>query len=92
MYGKRLHEVRKFLQLTQNELAKKLEINARAYLNYEQGTNKPTFDLLTKLYKTYNVNLNWLIVGEGEMFIKTSTSDSHLKAEVEEILKQHGLI
>lgn len=41
---------------------------------YERGEVKPTTDFLSNICKTYNINLNWLLIGKGEMFIGTNTA------------------
>jgi hypothetical protein len=36
----------------------------------ETGKNKPSPNLMLALLNIYNLNLNWLLTGEGEMFIR----------------------
>jgi len=72
------------IQLQLNELIKKLGISQKAF---GEGIGiKPAFvndvlngrargfssETLTAIQKTYKVNLNWLLTGDGEMFITPS--------------------
>jgi phage repressor protein C with HTH and peptisase S24 domain len=34
-----------------------------------KGRGKPTFDYLLKLTKMFNINIHWLVSGDGEMFL-----------------------
>ena len=91
IYAENLKKIRLAIGYSAEKMAQELDIPVRTLGGYERGERIPSIELATRLSKL-GVNLNWYVTGEGEMFIKTSTSDSHFKAEVEEILKQHGLI
>lgn len=67
--GQKLKEVRKHFKLKQQEFAKELGIPDRTYWGYEKGVIDASLICLQNVNKKFNVNLNWLIVGEGEMFI-----------------------
>ncbi len=43
-------------------------ISERTFGDYERGDSLPDAETLNKLAKYRNINLNWLITGEGEMF------------------------
>lgn len=96
MIAKNLLNLRKHLSLAQNEFSLKLGINPRAYINYERGERKPPYEMLIKLSEDFNVNLNWLIAGKGEMFNNSAAEfeqqEDKFTAKVEEILKKKGLI
>jgi hypothetical protein len=40
----------------------------------ELGKREPSRDVLLKLVKTHRVNINWLLTGEGAMFLKPDVS------------------
>lgn len=40
------------------------------FIKYERGERKPSFELLEYLVDVYNVNLNYIFSGQGQMFIK----------------------
>lgn len=69
-FAKKLANIRKSLGLTQEEFAKKLDVNVLSYRNYEYGRSFPTFEFLEKLHKVFKVNLNYLVSDEEEPFIR----------------------
>lgn len=68
MIGARLKELRKALKLTQSDVAEKLGINASAISQMESGRINLTMQNLVLLWQAYNVDLHWLLTGEGAMF------------------------
>lgn len=100
MYGKKLKQIRKHLDLTQDKMAELFNISARTYTSYERNENKPPYSMLVDLCKSQNVNLNWFIADIGEMFNsanESSTSGHHLnydalEEKMEELLRKHNLI
>lgn len=64
----RFKALRKALKLKQDEIAKILNKSTRMIQYYEQGKFDIETDLLFKLHELYDVNLNWLISGTGNMF------------------------
>jgi len=67
--GKRLKEVRG--RLSQKEIAEKLNVYWNTYARYERGERIPNLDFLIRLHKVFNnINLHWLITGEGNMYIR----------------------
>ena len=72
MFTKRLQAIRKKLNLSQEEISTQIGISYRAYTSYERGDRKPSIDFLEKLVGKYNVNLNYLIAGVGDMFITSA--------------------
>ena len=85
-----LKKIRKELGLSIAKLAIKLEMSSSTLTQYERGTRTPSAQLFIQLYKKLNINLNWFVSGEGEMFNTSNETDIELK--VNEILKQKGLI
>lgn len=74
----RLELLMKHFDLSVNSLAKKLDFSRTTVHNIisENGRRtSPSHDFYAKLKESFeNINLNWLITGEGEMLV----SDSHL--------------
>lgn len=56
--GKKLKELRKNASLTQEELAKKLDISRVNYTRYETNKVRPDFETLIKLADFYDVSLD----------------------------------
>ncbi len=66
----RLKFLRKKLGISQKEMAKDLEVPFTLISKYECGKIKPGADMLSKIALKYKVNLNWLLIGKGEIFIE----------------------
>lgn len=71
----RFKEVRKALNLTQEEFAANLGLSRGAIINIEHGLveAKPLF--VSLVCRTYDVNEEWLRTGEGEMFVPKDMDD-----------------
>lgn len=69
MIGRRIREVRNKLDLSQAELAKILGVSQRTVSHWETQRNEPPLDVLRTMCSKLGVNLNWLLTGEGEMFL-----------------------
>lgn len=71
----RLKELRKALGMTQQEFADKLNIKRNTIANYEVGRNEPIDAVLALICREFNVSVDWLKYGKGEMFIPVSRDD-----------------
>uniref|UniRef100_UPI0040470F9B hypothetical protein n=1 Tax=Roseivirga sp. TaxID=1964215 RepID=UPI0040470F9B len=78
----RLQLIMKHFDLSVNSLAKELNLSRTAIHNIvsENGRRtSPSHDFYTKLKESYeNINLNWLITGEGKMLLEDT---QHMAAE-----------
>ena len=66
-FGQRLKALRKKLGWTQTEFGEKTEINPVQIRKYETSVSIPSTEILARIAST-DVNLNWLVTGDGEMF------------------------
>ena len=57
----RIATERKRLDLTQEELAEKLNISQKSISKYETGVRKPSFETLTEMAKLFNVSTDYLL-------------------------------
>lgn len=71
----RIKELRKTLDLTQQEFADKLGIKRGAIANYEIGRNEPIDSVISLMCREFNVNEQWLRNGTGEMFIQLARDE-----------------
>lgn len=73
--NERLSLLIKALGLNNNSFAKRLDVNPAVTFNIIEGRRtKPSYDLLEKIVFTFdNINLYWLIKGEGDMFRQNLT-------------------
>lgn len=68
--GKRLIELRKVLGIQQNEMAEKVGMHSSYLCDLENGNkNNPGIAQLYRIAKQYGVSLDYLVTGEGEMFL-----------------------
>lgn len=71
MYTKdRLKILTNILGLNLKEFSAKTGIPYQSLLKYLSGERRPTEDNLQKMAIHLGINLNWLLTGEGEMFIQ----------------------
>ena len=76
--GKRLKQARKKIGLNQVEFGKHLGCGRSNISSIENGIFFPTASLLSKLKSKFNICLNWLISGEGSMFIEDKEKNNEL--------------
>lgn len=67
--GQRLKQLRMYLGLNPEQIADNLAISVRSYTSYEYDERKPSVETFFNLYTVFDVNLNWLITGQGEMCV-----------------------
>lgn len=65
--GKRLDELRSHLNLKKKEFIEELGIHANSYTNYIKERRDLPLELILKLQDKYNISLDWLLKGEGNM-------------------------
>ena len=79
--NKRIKIIIKILSITQKEFVKKLPISAGGLTDFIKGRSKSLSNqTLIKISETYNIDLNWLLTGTGEMFITTDSKDQQIEA------------
>jgi len=80
--GDRIIQLRKQQNLSQEELAKKVEVSRTIVGNYERNANTPSIEVIIKLAKVFNVSVDYLI-GEGQL----SALDKDLLRRIEDMEK-----
>ena len=66
--GKRIKMVRG--ALSRPEFGQKIGVSQSAVQNYETLNHIPKGDVLQRIHSEYEVDLNWLLTGEGESYTK----------------------
>lgn len=66
--GERVREIRKELGLTLEKFGEKLGVKKNAISQLENGRNALTDQMVKAICREYNVNYDYLMNGEGEMF------------------------
>ena len=64
----RLKEIRSFLKVSQREFSRQIFISQSLYADIELGNVEPKERFLRLISSQFNVNLNWIKTGEGQMF------------------------
>lgn len=77
MINERFKQIRKALGFSQTEFAEQLNKKLRMIQYYETNNYNITLDVLLLLQEKFNVNTDWLINGNGSMFL----SDNEKKAD-----------
>ena len=92
--GNRLKEIRQALRLSQEEFGAIFDIKKQFVSNIEKDHSFLNNDKLVKLLVDYNVNINYLLAGIGEMFIgqdnESASEKERIKKIVKESLKEFG--
>ena len=71
----RLKELRKTLKFTQQEFADSLKMSRSNIGSIESGIINITDRNIDIICEKYHVNKDWLLTGEGEMFVELSDDD-----------------
>lgn len=66
--GRRLKEVRAALSLKLEEIGEKTGLSKSAISYMETGTKKPSSVYMYELSKQFNIDINWVLTGDGNMF------------------------
>ncbi len=59
-WNKRIRDLREDHDMTQDELAEKLNISKRTLLRYESGISEPTIGILISLSLIFNVSIDYI--------------------------------
>lgn len=92
--GSRIKELIFKLGLNQTSFAKSVGVSQNAIYNTINGVTKtPRYTLLESILKVYpQLNRDWLLEGQGEMFIETitpnSSPDNYLQEHLKNLEKQ----
>ncbi len=90
--GARLRAIREKLGLVQVDFAFKIGIARSTCCRCEKGECFLPTEAMQELAKSFNVSLNWLVLGQGEMFLSKATASDEVlmfvkeSSEVEELL------
>ena len=60
----------------QHVLAGELRVHQSTITNIEHGTTFPKINYLEYFFQKYGLNINWVVTGQGEMFMKSHPAPS----------------
>jgi transcriptional regulator with XRE-family HTH domain len=69
-FGRRVRSIRENMRLKQNEFAAGLNFSEGYICQIEKGNANPTYEFFYKLALKYNVSMDYLFYGKGELFFK----------------------
>jgi len=67
--GERAKKIRDYFNFTQDEFGKKLNVDHSFISRIEKRNSSMGAELLYELNLQFNVNINWLLAGDGPMFL-----------------------
>lgn len=84
--GERVKAIRKALGLTLEKFGEPLGVKKQTVSRIENGVNNITEQMAKAICREFNVNMEWLQNGSGEMFIQ-QTKDEQIATFVGDLLK-----
>jgi transcriptional regulator with XRE-family HTH domain len=72
--GARLRQFRENLDLSQREFSKCIDISQSYCSMLERGTLTINPLIMRTIYENFNISVDWLITGEGDIFRRGKTS------------------
>jgi len=88
--GRRLKRFRKSKNLTQKSVASSIGTSSGHISDLESGKKLPGSETLYSLMRNFGLNINWLLSGEGEMFLaegaKASFDEDRTRQAVREMI------
>lgn len=82
----RFKELRKELNVTQQEFADKLKISRNFVAQIEMGRKVPSDRTIDDVCREFNVNEEWLRTGNGDMFVP-GIKDKQISAMLADVMK-----
>lgn len=86
--GRRMKQLRAHLGLSQVQISKNLSISVRQWSGCECGDYLLNIDFLILLNTYYQVSIDWLLTGKGNMFMDDNTSDTEQKITSQELAEE----
>jgi transcriptional regulator with XRE-family HTH domain len=80
--GDRLKFLRKELQLSVNQIINQIGIQQGYYSNLENNNRSLSRNVLQKLNTLYSVSSDWLLTGEGSMFIEKKVASLEVVGDI----------
>jgi predicted transcriptional regulator len=96
MIGKQLKHLLEAENIKINDFAEIIGIKARTVYTWTNDTNEPKHDTLLQIKQKFkektgkNINLDWLISGEGTMFTN-DTDEKRVTVNFEALIKEAGM-
>lgn len=79
--GKRIKQLRQEMNLSQEQLAEKLNVSQNMIAKIECGLRRPSIDFLIELAEFFEISLHYIVLG-------TSEEATDKKRQIEEVIEQ----
>lgn len=94
-FGERFRQIRKAINLTQEEFGQMLGVSRQTINAYENDRQRPPLDMMEKVCREQGISPRWLLAGQGDPRVDTSyasTEESSVPVAVaEEVLAPEQL-
>ena len=76
----RISALMKYMGMSQKDFANEIRISPGTLSSIFSGRNKPTLNTLNNIHERFpEVNMDWLMNGNGEMFVSSSPNSSQFE-------------
>ena len=79
--GKRIKQLRQEMNLSQEQLAEKLNVSQNMIAKIECGLRRPSIDFLIEMAEFFEISLHYIVLG-------TSEEATDKKRQIEEVIEQ----
>ena len=86
--GKRIQQLRKERELTQEQLAEKLNVSQNTIAKIESGLRRPSIDFLLEISEFFNVSKNYLVFGVHAEDVEDEKSKKDIDETIEKLLEK----
>ena len=80
--GSRLKKIRTELELSQEKMGEYFELSKQYWSNFENDRDMLNNEKLVKLVQYFKVNINYVLLGIGEMFLPDEKAEKELAESV----------
>jgi transcriptional regulator with XRE-family HTH domain len=67
--GLRIRQLRYYFKLTQSDFSEKIGAKQANLSHMERRGEKISIEIITSIISNFNINANWLLIGNGEMLL-----------------------
>lgn len=84
--NEKIKEIRKELGLTQQEMADSIGVSKQYFSKVENGLTDLSKEKIVKLCMINNISLNWLLLGQGGIFLSQEEDNNEVGEDARDIL------
>ena len=89
-----IRDLRRAKRMTQNEFAKRVGVTKSAVSAYENGARLPSYDILLKIARTFNVTVDAILLEQPINYLNvsglTESQRNSIQGIIAEFLKANG--